>query len=195
MSIHVTPIPRLTTLVAPAFTLGTSNAAGAAITAVASNSTILTYDETVPASVAGAAVVGDATTAARRNHVHNVADIAATQAQMEAASATTVFPTPATTIFHPGVGKAWAKVDQTGTQALTASYGISSIADAGVGKTTLNFTTAFSGAHAYAGSCTVTAGIGCLNVDSASAMRIDSRAYDGTLQDAGEIYAMFMGDQ
>ena len=70
MSIHITPIPRLTTLTTPAFTLGTSNAAGDALTAVASNSTILTYDATVPETVGTANAAGDSTTAARRNHVH-----------------------------------------------------------------------------------------------------------------------------
>jgi hypothetical protein len=70
VSIQVTPIPRLTTLTTPAFTLGTANAAGDAITAVASNSTILTYDTTDPAAVAASAAVGTATTAARRDHVH-----------------------------------------------------------------------------------------------------------------------------
>jgi len=40
MSISVTPIPRLTTFGAPAFTLGTANAAGDSATAVASNSTL-----------------------------------------------------------------------------------------------------------------------------------------------------------
>ena len=69
MGISVTPIPRLTTLTTPAFTLGTTNAAGDALTAIASNSTILTYDATVPEPV-GTAAAGDTGTAARRNHVH-----------------------------------------------------------------------------------------------------------------------------
>jgi len=71
MSINVTPIPRLTTLTTPAFTLGTANAAGDAITAVASNSTLLAFDTTLPAST-GTAAVGSATTVARRDHVHAI---------------------------------------------------------------------------------------------------------------------------
>ena len=70
MGIHVTPIPRLTTLTEPAFTLGTANAAGGALTAVASNSTLLAFDGSTPAAVAGAGAVGSATVAARRDHVH-----------------------------------------------------------------------------------------------------------------------------
>jgi hypothetical protein len=70
MAIHVTPIPRLTTLAAPAFTLGTSNVAGDALTAVASNSTLLAFDATTPAAVAATAATGSATVSARRDHVH-----------------------------------------------------------------------------------------------------------------------------
>jgi hypothetical protein len=70
MSIVVTPIPRLIDLAAPAFTLGTANAAGSAATAVASDSTLLAFDTTDPAAVAASAVVGSATTAPRRDHVH-----------------------------------------------------------------------------------------------------------------------------
>jgi len=71
MSISVTPIPRLIDLAAPAWTLGTANAAGSAVTAVASNATILAFDTTLPSAVAQTAVVGTATTAPRRDHVHS----------------------------------------------------------------------------------------------------------------------------
>ena len=70
MAINVTPIPKLTAMAAPAFTLGTANAAGDALTAVSSNSTLLAFDATAPAAVAAAAVVGTATVSARRDHVH-----------------------------------------------------------------------------------------------------------------------------
>ena len=73
MAIHVTPIPRLTVLTAPAFTLGTANAAGAALTAVASNSTLLVYDTAVPTTIAASgdtAATGSAVVSARRDHQH-----------------------------------------------------------------------------------------------------------------------------
>ena len=70
MSINVTPIPRLIDLAAPAFTLGTANAAGTAVTAVASDATLLAFDTTDPAAVAASAAVGSATVTARRDHVH-----------------------------------------------------------------------------------------------------------------------------
>ena len=75
MSIQVTPIPRLTVLTTPASTLGTANTAGAAITAVASNSTLLVYDTTVPSNVTsgGSAATGSAVVSARRDHAHGSA--------------------------------------------------------------------------------------------------------------------------
>jgi hypothetical protein len=60
-------------LAAPAFTLGTANAAGDAITAVASNSTLLAFDATVPAvAYAPSPLAGSATVSARRDHVHSI---------------------------------------------------------------------------------------------------------------------------
>jgi hypothetical protein len=75
MTINVTPIPRLTVLAAPAFTLGTANAAGSALTAVASDSTLLTFDSVLPDAITygqtGAA--GSGTIASYRNHAHAMA--------------------------------------------------------------------------------------------------------------------------
>tara|TARA_Y100000310_G_scaffold336917_1_gene422685 strand:- start:1089 stop:1451 length:363 start_codon:yes stop_codon:yes gene_type:complete len=75
MSIHVTPIPRLTVLSTPAFTLGTSNVAGSAETAVASDSTLLVFDATVPVVIDAettSSAAGAATVTARRDHVHGI---------------------------------------------------------------------------------------------------------------------------
>jgi hypothetical protein len=72
MSIVVTPIPRLIDLAVPAFTLGTANAAGAAETAVASNSTLLAFDAVVPDAITfgQSGDVGSAVVASRRDHAH-----------------------------------------------------------------------------------------------------------------------------
>tara|TARA_R110002020_G_scaffold324113_1_gene539905 strand:- start:412 stop:1227 length:816 start_codon:yes stop_codon:yes gene_type:complete len=70
MTISVTPIPKLVEFAAPSFTLGTSNVAGSAVTAVASDSTLLAFDTTDPASVGASSAVGSATVTARRDHVH-----------------------------------------------------------------------------------------------------------------------------
>jgi len=78
MTINVTPIPRLTALTTPAFTLGTANAAGDALTAIASNSTLLTYDTTAPTTVGASDTpgTGSAAVSARRDHVHGSAAFA-----------------------------------------------------------------------------------------------------------------------
>jgi len=75
MAIHVTPIPSTISLTAPAFSLGVANAAGDAITAVASNSTLLAYDVTLPDSIAYSqtSATGSAVTASRRDHSHGMA--------------------------------------------------------------------------------------------------------------------------
>jgi len=75
MSIVVTPIPRLIDLAAPAFTLGTANAAGTAETAVASDSTLLAFDGVaVDAITFGqSGSVGSAVVAPRRDHAHAMA--------------------------------------------------------------------------------------------------------------------------
>ena len=126
MTIHVTPIPRLTTLVAPAFTLGTTNAAGSAITAVPSDSTILTYDTTVPASIAASSAVGSATTAARRDHVHNATS-------------------------EIGVFKGYALIQFSGgTPSATASQNVSAVGDQGGGETRITWDTDFANANMIA---------------------------------------------
>ena len=72
MTINVTPIPRLTKFGTPGYTLGTTNTGGDSQIAVASNSTILTYDGTIPAEVSTSGAVGSASTSARRDHVHEM---------------------------------------------------------------------------------------------------------------------------
>jgi hypothetical protein len=146
MSIQVTPIPRLTVLTTPAFTLGTANTAGSAITGVASDSTLLTFDTTLPDAITfgQSGAVGAATVASRRDHAHATATVdAATQAEMEAASSTTVFDTPGRTQYHPGVIKAWADFNGTGTAAIRESHNCT-LTDNGTGDYTLTFGTDFA---------------------------------------------------
>jgi hypothetical protein len=66
MAIHVTPIPRLTVLSTPAFTLGTANAAGAALTAIASNSTLAVFTDN-GLILGSSAAAGDSALAVRAN--------------------------------------------------------------------------------------------------------------------------------
>ena len=143
MSIIVTPIPRVIDLAAPAFTLGTANSAGSAETAVASDSTLLVFDTTSPASVAASAAVGSATTAPRRDHVHpgvpgfDGTDPASVAATASVGSATTA---PHRDHVHPGIPGAGTVVDNAITRfdgtGGSAVQGYSSLAptisDAGV---------------------------------------------------------------
>jgi len=125
-----------TILAAPALTLGTANSAGAASTALATDSTILAFDTTVPAAT-GTAAVGSATVAPRRDHVH-ASTVAATVAEMEAASSNTVFATPGRTQNHPGVAKAWCQYDNTSTFNTLVTYNCA-LSDTGVGLCTVAF--------------------------------------------------------
>jgi hypothetical protein len=84
MTIHVTPIPKLSEFAIPAFTFDTSAAAGDATTVVRSNSTI------------------------------DMSSIMASKAEMETATGTKIFPTAATTQNHPGVAKAWVSITAAG---------------------------------------------------------------------------------
>ena len=163
MTIQVTPIPRLTTLTTPAFTLGTANAAGDALTAVASNSTLLAFDTTLPAAT-GTAAVGSATTATRRDHVH-ASNIAATQTEQEAGSSTTVFVSPGRQQFHQSAAKVWCYINTDGTLR-AGNYGVSSVTDTATGSRTINFATAFDTADQYVVAHCLNNALGYIQVSS-----------------------------
>lgn len=77
---------------------------------------------------------------------------AATQAQMEAASSNTVFATPLSVKWNPGVAKMWLKCDVAGT--INASLNVASISDNGTGRVGVTLTTSFSSAdYSVVGSC------------------------------------------
>lgn len=148
MTIHVTPIPSTIEFAAPSFTLTTANAAGSATTAVASDSNLLAFDTTVPTSISTSTVsasTGSATTAPRRDHVHGSTAVAgaATEAEMVAATSTTVNATPGRTQYHPGVAKAICKIAANG-ESYDVAYNISAVHDLGVGDRHIHLTTAFS---------------------------------------------------
>ncbi len=148
MTIHVTPIPSTIELGTPAFLLGLTNTAGSSVSAVAADSTLLAFDTTLPDTITiQSSGVGVATTASRRDHAHGLvaADIvaAATEAEMLAASSTTVYDTPGRTQYHPGVAKAWAKIATSGT-SFNASYGFSGVSKPATGRRTVTLSTAMS---------------------------------------------------
>jgi hypothetical protein len=145
MSIVVTPIPQLIELAAPAFTLGAANAAGSAATAVASDSTLLMFDATaVDAITLGqTGSVGTATVAPRRDHAHAMEAVtAATQAEMEADSSTTVFVTPGRAKYFPGAAKVWGLTNTV--NVLTGDYNMTGITQHGTGDNTFTYDVDFS---------------------------------------------------
>lgn len=68
----------------------------------------------------------------------------ASQANMETATDNTVMVTPLAMKWHPGVAKAWVRLDGTGTAAITSSYNITSITDNGTGDYTITIATDFA---------------------------------------------------
>jgi hypothetical protein len=77
--------------------------------------------------------------------IEDGAAIAATQAEMETATATgdAAFVTPGRTQYHPGVAKAWLFYNGA-TPAVIASYGISGVVENSTGNYTISFSTDFS---------------------------------------------------
>lgn len=72
----------------------------------------------------------------------------ATQAEMEAATSTTVAVTPAVAKNHPGVAKFWAFVSVSGTTpTLAASYNVTSVTRNNTGLYTVTIDTDFSSAN------------------------------------------------
>jgi len=193
MAIHVTPIPRLTNFGAPAFTLGTANSAGDSAIAVASNSTLLTFDTTLPAAT-GSAAVGSATVAPRRDHVH-ASTVAATQAEEEAGSSTSAYTSPGTQQYHPSACKAWAKTVKTG--GVSASYNVASLTKNSTGSYNIDWTVDFSSVNysfvAMMGgeNGAVYAPVGTQAVDT---IRFLTESSGHTASDT-EVYCAAFGDQ
>ena len=75
---------------------------------------------------------------------------AASQAEMEAASSTSVYASPGRTVYHPGVAKVWCTYNMIGTIAITESYNMTSLTDGGAGDCLLTFDDDFASAG-YAG--------------------------------------------
>lgn len=69
---------------------------------------------------------------------------AATQAEMESASSTAVYVSPARAQFHPSASKAWVSFDGTGTLSVQESYNVSSVTDLGTGDYRINFSPSFA---------------------------------------------------
>jgi len=73
------------------------------------------------------------------------ANLAATQAQQEAASSAGVFVTPARQHYHPSAAKAWQLASTAGTSA--AAFNCDAPTDAATGQVVINVTTDFTSAN------------------------------------------------
>jgi len=130
---------------------------------------------------------------------------AATQAEMEAASSTTVMVTPGRQKYHPGSAKGWVHFAHiTGTPTIREAYNVSSLTDNGTGDTTANFTTSFSN--------TTFATVGNYNVNlttdpnsntgqvlfsslATGSVRINTYNVANSALDCSATWAVFFGDQ
>ena len=122
----------------------------------------------------------------------------ATQAQMEAASASTVFATPGNTNWHPGVAKVWIKAAGNGSAA-TVSHNITSVTDNGAGDLTVTIATDFSGAdYVIVASVDWTSGVGkfcTVTGPVAGAFTLKSFNAAGGAGDPDAYFAVCFGDQ
>lgn len=78
---------------------------------------------------------------------------AASQAEQETGSSTSVYVTPGRQQFHASAAKGWAVFNANA--GINASYNVTSITDTGTGQAVVNWTTAFSSSN-HCDQCTVT---------------------------------------
>lgn len=135
----------------------------------------------------------------------SIADLAAasvsyaSQADMEAATSTTVAVNPAVAKYHPGVAKAWVNFNGTGTVAIRSSYNVSSVTDNNTGEYTVNFTTAMAdtnyavvASQSYSGT-NVNRSAGAINFATGS-VKILIETSTGTRADSDIVCVAVFGD-
>lgn len=126
---------------------------------------------------------------------------AASQAEVEAATNNTKVVTPAVVQYHPGVAKAWALFNGTGTPAFSVRHNFdASITDDGTGLWTLSFTTDNSGTS-YVLTGTAERGDGVVGVPYAASRAAGTvqvgvrKGSDNALDDFAQINVVVHGDQ
>ena len=134
---------------------------------------------------------------------------AATQAEMEAGTASNKYVTPQGVNWHPGACKCWGKANGAGT-SLIVNWNVTSITDTGTGQLTVNIGTDFSSAD-YAAVTSVervSTSLAVANVDNGGMFRNATMAagsfqienYDDTAtthvaQDPSSYFWACFGDQ
>jgi hypothetical protein len=130
---------------------------------------------------------------------------AASQAEMETASSTTVAVTPGRQQYHPSAAKFWIKFNGTGTPAINASYNFTSITDSGTGYYELYIATDFSsGNYCVVASSTKLSGASSdatimmaspVGAYSAGNFGLITATLAGTLSDSDGNFVVGYGDQ
>ena len=121
---------------------------------------------------------------------------AATQAQQEAATATTVYDSPGRQQFHPSAAKAWAYVNSAGT--IVTSYNTSGSTHPGTGQYTVSWNTDFSSAnYACAAMMTGIATNGTVSIASqaAGSVTVNVRSGSSPSQSDTAFEIICFGDQ
>ncbi len=121
---------------------------------------------------------------------------AATQAELETGSSTTVYTSPGRQQYHPSAAKAWCLFNGTGTPAVTAAYNVTSITDGGTGIFTVNLTTAFATANFAAVGGVGNQYVIQLDASSQAALQVVTRnSASDAVTDVANISVAAYGDQ
>lgn len=195
------------TLTSPTIS-GSPSISGAGITTSTLTSPVINT------SVSGTAVLDEdnmssdsatqlATQQSIKAYVDNNLAVAATQAELETGSSTTVFTTPGRQQYHVSAAKAWIHFDAiSGTPTVQDSYNVTSITDDATGNFTLVWDTDFASAaycavgggfHGTAGPYVV--GVETLTKAAGSCGFFSERATDGTNEDIRDANIVAFGDQ
>ena len=121
---------------------------------------------------------------------------AATKAEQETASSTSVYVTPGRQQYHPSAAKSWIKANASGT--ISASYNVASITDLGNGEIRVTFTTAFSSADYCITSGTYSGSNGVvMQISTSATTYFDGICYDlaGNKEDPSYWNYACFGDQ
>jgi len=122
--------------------------------------------------------------------------VAASQAEQETGSSTTVMVTPGRQQYHPSAAKAWLRCDASG--GIIGSYNITSITDTGTGTLTVTIATDFSG-NTWSGVATAAYTFNyVVNINTTAAGSCNANCTRGNTEfaaDPSAYFFVFYGDQ
>lgn len=123
---------------------------------------------------------------------------AASQAEMEAGSSTSVFVTPGRQQYHQSAAKGWVKADAAGN--IKSSYNVTSISDTGVGRMTITWNVDFSSAEYVCVGVVDNAASGTKFVvangtEAVGTIEVRALNTSDSAADPGRYYVVAFGDQ